>query len=462
MNKNRDDALNNLVAEYENISKQGLAVFLDEKAYQQLIDYYESEGLPEKALEVAGRAIQHYSFSVDFYLRQANLLIETHREHEALNVLEHAANFSPGELEIELLRAEAFIYLDQTDTALAILDACKAGAEGHDLSDILLVEAVLFEQEEAYERMFISLRAALDLWPENEEALEKMWLATELSKQYEESVRFHETLLEDYPYAYLAWYNLAHAHACLGNYDEAIEAYEFAFSINDQFEFAYRDCAELCFELQQYGKALRLYLEMQEQFDPEGETLLRIGQCFQHLGKYEEAKEYFVKAIHIDPMDDEAHFCLGQCWAEKGNWKSAIRCYQKAIHIEDGREEYYLGMAEALEQTGDLTGAAFYFKASLEIAPEEKDLWLRYITFLLDTGQFEEALKCSEEAITFDLGAELIYSQAACLLRLGRRQEALYWLGEALLEDYEAHGVLFSLVPALTVDPDVANLIAAR
>ena len=87
---------------------------------------------------------------------------------------------------------------------------------------------------------------------------------------------------------------------------------------------------------------------------------------------------------------------------------------------------------------------------------------MRYITFLLDTGQFEEALKCSEEAITFDLGAELIYSQAACLLRLGRRQEALYWLGEALLEDYEAHGVLFSLVPALTVDPDVANLIAAR
>ena len=78
--RKRDQALHELVAEYEQSSRQGLRVFLGEEAFQQLLDYYEEEEQLEKAIEVSDLAISQHAYSADFYLRKAYLLLRVKRE----------------------------------------------------------------------------------------------------------------------------------------------------------------------------------------------------------------------------------------------------------------------------------------------------------------------------------------------------------------------------------------------
>ena len=424
-----------------------------------MIIYREDDQL-DRALEVVEHALKHHSFSSDFYIKKAQILLDSHKEEETLQVLEQAAIFAPSEPEIFLLKAEALIYLGYSHDAFEILEDLKNSSDKKVLSDAYLVEALAYESQEEFERMFYALKAALKENPANKEALERLWLCVELSKKYEESVALHEEILDDDAYSFMAWYNLGHAHAYLGNYQLAIEAYEYAFLIDENFEYAYRDCADLCFELKEYQKALSIYLEYIENFEADGDVLLLVGRCYQYLKDYDAARLAYTRAIYLDPLNDEVYFHIGECYAGEQAWDNAIHYYQKALSIEDQQEEYYAALGEAYAQIEADEDAAPNFKRAIDIAPEESKYWIKFANFLMEADRATEALELLEEAENFAAGTELLYSRIGCLFNIGRRQEALYWLGEALYEDYKAYPSLFKFYPALENDAEVVATIA--
>lgn len=460
MNFKDDQALFALVAEYESLSEQGEMIIFDEKSYLLLIDYYEREQLWINALEVVDHALKTHSFSSEFYYRKAHLLINGNKAEAALDVLETAAIYAPSQTEIQLLKAKALVGLGLLEEALAILDDQKINASGSSLSDIYYLEARVFEKEEQFERMFYSLQSSLKENPGNPDALERLWLCVEMTKKYEESVQLHERILDENAYSYMAWYNLGHAHAYLGNYIDAIEAYEYAFVINEQFEFAYRECAELCFELKRFHQALKCYEELLEHFEPDSDLYLKIGQCHQELGSYKLARSFYLHAAQHDPLNDQAYFQLGECFALEGNWKSARHYFDKAIQIDDHQEEYFAALAAANWALDDCETALSCFEESIKLAPEQARYWIQFATFLIELDQSNAALELLEEAGKYTAGPELTFARVACLFASGKRQEAYFWLGEALTEDIEQYPLIFEMVPALEEDTAVHAMIA--
>ncbi|MCO6479814.1 MAG: tetratricopeptide repeat protein [Phaeodactylibacter sp.] len=460
-NYRKDPEANNLVAAYEEQFKSGEMAFFEEKAYLKIIEFYEKDHQLDKALEVVGHAIAHHSYSADCYTRKAELLIGLGKEQEALHVLEEARLYAPLEPEIDLLCAEALAGLGRTAEALPILEGLREQAGPELLSNIYLVEAIIFEQEEEHERMFLSLKSAIDLDPENVAALERFGVCVELSRKYEESVAIHEAILDRDAYSAVAWFNLGQAHAYLGDYEEAISAFEFAFVIDEDFEDACRECAGLCFELKQYNKALKYYYELMEAFEPDSEVYTAIGQCYFYLGQHNASLAFYNRAIQLDPLNDEIFYYIGQCYAKEESWQSATHFFEKAIQVEGQREEYYIALGEAYWKTERMEEAADCFRQAVEANPEEINTWVHLAAFFLATGQAEAALESVELGIEETESTELLYCRAACLIQAGRRQEAFFWLGEALLEDYEAHPLLFSLLPHLKEDKDVVSLISA-
>jgi tetratricopeptide (TPR) repeat protein len=461
MNYDDNQGLIDLVAKYETLREQGEEVFWEEKTFLQVIEYYEREHQWSRAIESTDYAIQKYAYSADFYLKKAQLLIEDDQEAEALNVLAAAKIFAPFDPEIDIARAEALARMGLPEEALELLETMKENADKLTLANIYVCEASVYESSEEYEQMYDALRVALRENPRHEEALEQIWLCVETTRKYEESVVLHQEIIEADPYSYLAWYNLGHAQAYLGNYQEAIEAYEYAFLTNENFEFAYRDCAEMCFEIKQYRKALQCYEEMLERFEVDSELYYCIGQCHQQLADYDLARTCYAKALHLDPFNDEILFCIGECYAHAGKWKSAIRAFKKAIDIEDSREEYFAALGEAYFETGETQLAETNFKKAIKLAPDQIQYWMQYTGFLIETDHVEKALATLQKAENYSTGAELLYCRIACLFALDRRQEALYWLGEALEEDFELHEALFEILPSLRQDDAVTTLITS-
>lgn len=455
----RDRRLVSLVNEFEAMSETGNLTYLNEKTFNQLISYYQGEFLIDKALEVVDMAMSQFQYRVEFYVTKAKLLIRDQQFNEALQIIEEASNISPSENELVILKARCIGALGNDSEALSLLNSIKGYASKLDLCDIYTCESYVYETNKKYSKMFEVLKAALRIDPLSLEALERMWISIELSKNYEESITFHNELLEVNPYNFLAWYNLGHAYSCLGEYEKAISSMEYSFIINENFDIAYLECADICCQISDYKKALSIYEEANANFGPDSELLVQIAECHLKLENLLSAKANLFSALRLDLYNDEIYFLLGECYLKEKSLHSAISAYKKAIDLEDGREEYYEGIGKAYVQLGDNNTAAQYFDIATEIAPEQEFLWYQYTSILVKLGRVGEALQILDEAEDYAVGPELLYCRAVCLSLLGQKKEALVILDEALIDNFEMHNKLFDLDPSLKFDKDILSII---
>ena len=199
-NSDQDHSLILLVNEFETMSQKGSVSFLEEQDFLKLINYYEKEFLFEKAIEVTDHALHQYSYSADFHIKKAQLFLATRNSEKAMSILDQAEVFAPAELDIHLLRGKILCSLGKYSKALRLLDKIKEHANQEELGDIYLCQAQVFECLKEYNQMFESLKQALYHNPENEEALERVWVCTELTKKYQDSIVFHKHIIDRNPY----------------------------------------------------------------------------------------------------------------------------------------------------------------------------------------------------------------------------------------------------------------------
>ena len=454
----RNSFLVDLVQSYEStIDKSGFV--LTEDRVLDLIYYYESERNLDKALEVVDLALRKYKYQVEFYLLKARLLLYTDRVNQAYAIIQKAEALAPFEIDIVLLKVSIYCEMDKHEQALSILENSKRSCDHDQLLKLHLSEAYIFEHMKDFEKLFYSLRETLTLDPNNLEALEKMWVSVELSKLYEESIHFHQSLIDQHPYSYMAWYNLGQAYSCVGEYDQAIQALEYAFLIKEDFEVAYRDCADLCIQVQDYKKALNIYHDIIVKFGIESEVLVNIGECHLRLNNFKKAKKILLKAVKLDPYNDEVFFYLGECFRKEKKWHYAINAYKRAIEIEDRREEYYKNLGNVYALVGNWNLAQENLSKATEVGPEQNECWLAYAEFLMSISRFDLALEVLKEAEECAVGSDLLYCKAVCLYCLDQLDETYDVLAEALKDDFQGHGYMLKLLPSIEYDRKVQSML---
>jgi tetratricopeptide (TPR) repeat protein len=455
---NWDQRIYDLASTYESGE---LNLLLDPETYQQLIDYYEAEEQFERALSVAQLAASHYRFTVDFNTRQAQILLQINRYSEALDILKQALNISPGDFELSLLKAEAYIYLGEHAKGAAILKVLKQDAKGAYLSEILTVEALSFERCSDFEQMFYALDAALEANPTNELALDRISLCMEICRKYDEGIARYKWLLDRNPYASSVWYYLAHAYAYLGQNAAAIEAYEYAFLAAPDFEEAYQEFVDLCIEEKRFQPALQALQEISDRFETDSDLLLLTGTCFNGLEQYETARKYLLEAIRLDVHNEEIYYQLGIGYAAQQNFAKANAYFRKAARMSPEFEVYQQALAESAFALEDYKAAEKAYRKALSLAPDDQQNWLNLAWFLLEMRRADEALELLEEANESSLReGELSYGYCACLFANGKRQEGLRYLSGLLDESYDGYSWLFEWQPLLRSDNEVNALLS--
>ncbi|HRO07594.1 MAG TPA: hypothetical protein PK047_01925 [Saprospiraceae bacterium] len=455
----RDSAFINLLSEFESRFEQGDIGYLNEKVLIQLVDYYEDEYLYDKAIEVVDIAIEQYKYRSDFYIIKSRIQLNLGHIGDALDTLNIAENMAPYEREIQMLKIRIFAIKKQFGDAYKIIEDLKEGATKGDYIDILIGESFIQENMKDYNGMYDTLAAAVRIDSKNEEAMERVWISAELSRRYEDSVILHQEIVENDPYNYQGWYNLGHGYVCIWEYEKAIEALEYSFIINPEFESAYLDCADTCRQIKDFNKALEIYNEAYYKFGSNHELMVNIAQCYISLNRCGIAKQWLLKAIKLDAYNDEAYYLLGECYAYDKIWYNAINAYHKAIELEVRREEYYLGLAKAFLAVEDYNKATINFQLATQTGPEDTLYWREYTRFLIKMGLLDEAEQVLEEADEYTYGADLVYCKAAIYYLLKDKAECMILLEEGLSEDYSTHQILFELVPELHLDKEILSMI---
>lgn len=456
----RDETILNLVSDFEKKLSVGDVGYLSEKSFNAIISYYESESLLVQAIEVIDLAVNQFPFRSDFLISKARVLLNMHMPEKAIKIIEQTKKIAPFEFEVQILEAKAYTILEDFLNARTILDQLKGNSSKEDQVEILLVEAKINELNKSFDNMYDCLTEAVLLDTNNPKLYEELWLAIELSRNYIQCIEFHKSIINEKPYSFMAWNNLGHAYAYEGEYEKAIFAFEYSFIINKHFESGYMDAADLCIQIKDYKRALKILLDANEVFGNDSDTLLLISSCYIQLANYKKAKYFLFKAIKTDPYSDEIYFNLGICYFKEEEWQNAVHAFHKAITLEDSIEDYYSYLGRAYYQLGSFDKAGQFFSKATTIAPEESAYWSEYASFLIKQGQYELALNLVDEAEEFTFGADILFCGAVAYYKMGHFKKAFRVFEEALAEDYFQHKIIFDIDPELSLDEELTAMIS--
>lgn len=449
-----------LIEHYEQMVKDDARVFFEEGSFDQIIEYYQERQQLDKAFEVVEMAIAQHPFSALLLIKKAQLEFDQKRYEVAMETLDQAAVFDSTDMQIHLLRCDIFVWQGKFAEAIDTIHLALEFADEEERIDLFLELADIYEEWEKYDELFATLAETLRMNPDNEEALNRLWFCVEFTEKYQKSVDFHKAFIDEHPYAHLAWFNLAHAYAGLKQYDEAVEAFEFVMAIDETYEYAYKDCGEVLFKMENYTKAAEYLIRATAISKPYKELYYSIGECFEQMENFVRARSYYRKATNLDPYFADAYFKVGVTYEEEGRFQNALSAYERAYKLDEENAEFALALAVVYHEMGDLDNAVAYYKLGVELEPDNKDNWIELAKGYFESGEFREALSIMEKAILqFEDAANLYYIKSAFYYQIGNRHEAFINLERALLQDFASYAVMFEVTPYMEQDDTVISLI---
>lgn len=459
--QNDKETIKELLKQYDNLRQGKSSIFFEEEAFEKIIDYYDDQEETGRALEAAEISIEYFPFSSSLLLRKADLLLSSRKYTDALDVLHKAEMLDGTDVNLYILKTDAYLALDQQEKAVEILEEALDHFEGEEKIELLFELADVYDDYEEFDKVFDCLKVILEDEPTNEEALYKICFWTDFTGRNEESIRLHLSIIEEHPYNELAWFNLAAAYQGLKLYEKAIDAYQYAVVIDEKFDYAYRNMGDAYIRLRKYKEAIESLEKVLELSKPEEVIYEAIGHCYDRMKNYAQARFHYRKATHLAPEDSKLYYKVACTYFNEAQWTSAIKQLETALRIQKQQTEYNLLMGECKLQLGLVKEAVQYFSIVVRIKPKNTAGWEALIRALYHGEYFSEARQQSLAALENTTYKPVFYYYlSACLFSLAKPKEALLYLEKGLQLAPKKLNQFVALHPSILQNPLVVDLVA--
>lgn len=456
----KDTERNDLIRKFEGMLRNKETVHFAEDAYEDIIAFYSEKGKFKEALKACNIALTQYPFSTDFKLEKAQLLLYIGNYDQALEMIESVEVLQPYDLDTCLLKSNALCFLGKFDEAIETLD-----------------KVLEFHQESADE-IYFSLGLVYQNWGKLEEAVEcfketilrnishepatfELTYALESLNKLSEGIKFYEKIIDNEPYSHLAWYYLGEIHDRMSKQAEALQAFEYATLIKDDFSDAYFGMGTAYMNLGEYLKAREVFqkvLDIDQDEDPE--TYCHLAATYEKSGNHHQAIEYYRKAIRSDALWDEAWYGVGSCLYAQEKWFEALSVFKKATELNPDNPTYWLALADTEYEFGNLFSAIDAYQNAAELDPFNANIWLNWSFVYHEQGNSEKALNVIEEGLEeLPDDSSLLYRQIAYLMSMGSYKEAFNRLEIALALHYDQHILLYDFFDDLEVQKALFKII---
>lgn len=454
MSKNsyREDReyLKELLQQYQNLKQGRSHSFIEEDAFERIIDYYDEKDDLTEALTAAETGLELFPYSSALMIRKADILLATRKYQQALELLDNAALYDATDIDLYILKTDAYLALDMQDKAVTLLEDALQLFNGEERLDLLFELADVYDDYEQFEKVFDCLKMILEEDPNNDEALYKICFWADFTGRYEESIKLHQKIIDEYPYNEIAWFNLGAAFQGLKLYEKALDAYEYAIVIDEKFDYAYRNMGDAYLRLRKYKDAIEVLEKVIELSRPEDVIYEAIGHCYHRMNNYAQARFNYKKAVHLNPDESKLHFKIANTYMLEKQWNSAVKHLENAIRIHRNVPEYNLALGECKMQLGDTKEAIVYFSNVVRNKPRNAAGWEALIRCLISAAYFDEAVtQCMAAIKATDGKAIFIFYYSAILFATGKTKEALLQLENAMTSNAKLLKKFVALNPSI-------------
>jgi len=455
------ESITELLKLYNNLRGGATGVFLEEDAFEKIIDYFDDQEDLAKALEAAETAIEYFPYSAALLIRKADLLLATRKYSEALRILEKAELFDSTDINLYILKTDAYLAMDRQEEAVGLLEQAVSIFEGEEKVELLFELADVYDDYEEFDKVFDCLKVILEEEPTNEEALYKICFWTDFTGRNEESIKLHLGIIDEHPFSELAWFNLAAAYQGLKLYEKAIDAYLYALAIDEKFDYAYRNIGDAYIRLRKYREAIEALEKVLELSKPEEVIYEAIGHCYDRMKNFAQARFHYRKASHMNPDDSKLLYKIACTYYNEAQWTSAAKQLESALKLQRLQPEYNLLMGECKLQLNEFKEAVQYLSTAVRVRPRNVSGWEALIRCLYAAGFYPEARQQAVAALTHTNNKPVFfYYLSAVLFAMNKSKEALLYLDKALAGSSKHLKKFIQLNPSLLQNPRVVETIA--
>jgi tetratricopeptide (TPR) repeat protein len=376
-------------------------------------------------------------------------------------VLNHAELLDGNDINLYILKTDAYLALDQQEKAVELLENALSLFEGQERIEMLFELADVYDDYEEFDKIFDCLKLILEQDPNNEEALYKICFWTDFTGRNEESITLHQNIIDEYPYSELAWFNLGAGFQGLKLYEKSIDAYKYAVAIDEKFDYAYRNMGDAYIRLRKYKDAIEALERVLELSRPEDVIYEAIGHCYDRLKNYAQARFYYRKASHLNQEDSKLFYKIACTYINEGHWSTGAKQLQTALQMHRLQPEYNLAMGECKMQLGEYKEAIQYFSNVVAQRPKNISSWEALIRCLYVGKYYEEALDQIAAAMRHTDNKPIFnFYLSAVFFAMGKSKEGLLQLEKAMNRSPRLLKKMIDLNPALLQLQQVVDLIA--
>ena len=462
-NSYREDReqIKELLKQYENLKNGQNHSFIEEDSFEKIIDYFQESDELAKAMEAAEVGSEQYPYSALLLVKKADILIANRHYQKALDILAQASLLDSRDINIYILRTDAYMALDQQEKAVRLLEEALSLFEGEERIELLFELADVYDDYEDFDKVFDCLKMILEDEPTNEEALYKICFWTDFTGRNEEGIRLHQKIIDEYPYCELAWFNLGAAYQGLKLYEKAIDAYMYAVTIDEKFDYSYRNMGDAYIRLRKYKEAIEVLQKVLELAKPEDVIYEAIGHCFERLKNYAQARFHYRKASHLRQDDSKIFYKIACTYFNEGQWESCLKQLDTAMRMHRLQPAYNLLAGECKMQLGLYKDAIQYLSNVVRTRPKNTGGWEALIRGLYKATYFEEALEQIHAAqqVTNDKPLFVFY-KAAVLFAMGKTKEAILQLEQAIKKSPKMLKKFIELNPSILQNQLVVDVLA--
>ena len=420
------EQLRELLKQYENFKNGRSHSFIEEDSFEKIIDYYQEKEDLIRAME------EQFPYSSMLLIKKADILLANRRYQDALDILEQASLLDGADINLYILKTDAYLALDQQEKAVVLLEEALSLFEGEEKVELLFELADVYDDYEDFDKVFDCLKMVLEEEPNNEEALYKICFWTDFTGRNEESIRLHQAII------------LAAAYQGIKLYEKAIDAYKYAITIEEKFDYAYRNMGDAYIRLRKYKEAIEALEKVNELAKPEDVIFEAIGHCYDRLKNFAQARFHYRKASHLRQDDSKLFYKIACTYFNEGQWESCIKQLDTAMKIHKLQPEYNLLAGECKMQLGLFKDAVQYFSNVVRIRPKNTAGWEALIRCLYKAAYFDEALEQTESV----------------LFALGKAKEGILQLEEAMRQTPKLLKKFVELNPSILQNQLVVDVVA--
>ncbi len=446
------------LSKFESMLKTNKILFFDSEEFEEIILHYLDNGKTNLAKKALKLALDQHPRSTGLKLVQVEMLVFEDKLDIAEKILNELFSIEPNNEEIYIQKANICSKRDSHEKAIEYLKiALNHTDDLADVYNLIGMEYLFMDNFELAKEYFIK---CLEEDIEDQSALYNVVYCFEFLDQIIEAIAFLKNYIDKNPYSEIAWHQLGRLYYGVKDYENAVQAFEYATYIDEDFLGAFMEKAKALEKLKRFEEAIENFEQTIALDDPTSYALLRIGKCHEKLGNKATALKFYTKTVNEDPLLDKGWIAITDFYVKEKNYQKALFYVNKALAIDNQNRIYWKKFATINRQIGFFEEAEFGYRKAVEFGDTSLETWLFWVDILQFLGEFDMAIETLLQSTEFfPENFEIEYRLAGLYYMLQKSVKGKFHLYNGLRLSHENHNIIEDLFPVVWLKKTVQNII---